>query len=1010
MKALINWGFRNKAAMGLLVVITLIIGIISYFRLPMEFLPEADNPQVTVVTLSQGYDAGSMTTNVTEPVELAVTSISGKTSILSTTGEGYSQVTLNFDSKTDMKEAKNKVEDAIKGIRLPEGVGEPLISQLNTSMIPIGQVSVTFDDGLTKENLDLANDEFRPLFEKQSGLSQVTFAGENSPRIQINLDHDKLEELHIPVNAVMGVLQGQDVSASAGSTTIDGQKSTINVTDNLTSVDALKNLTVPMQIPNVPAVKLKDIATVEKVKPEDIITRVNGKEALAVVLFKESDASAVTAGEQVTETVDKINSDYEGVQATALFTTGDMVKNSVNSMVREVALGALFATLVILLFLRKFKPTIVTAISIPLSLCITLFLLWLSGVTLNILTLGGVAVAVGRLVDDSIVVVENIFRRSQNEKITKQNVLQSTMEVSRAITSSTLITVAVFLPMGLVNGSLKAFLLPFGLTVTYSLLASLLVALTVVPLLSRGMLKNTTMPSHRTPHRYVNVLRWSLNHKFVPILLAILVFGGSIALYITLPKAATNANDASFVSVTMEFPSDAPQDTIKQRMTDFEDKISKFEGYDHLITQYGSSEENAQYGAVSDSDTVFYTVIMKEDGDAESFIEQVNEAKKDEKDVTITASPSSIFGGSSNSSITYDVVGNDTDELLATSKTLMDKISDVDGVKKVSSNQEKTSPVFTVNVNTEKANAQQTAMQIRSLLNPQPIGAINLDDAPTPVFLDAGVNPDTLSDLKDLTIATSSGIQPLTDVASITEEEKPSTVLHKDGDLYVRVTAEVEPEELSVISKNIATEIKDIDLPKGVSLDTGGAAAQQADDFKDLGLTMLASILIVYLIMVLTFKTLKAPLAILITLPLASIGAVLGLLIARVPADATALIGALMLIGIVVTNAIVLIDRVKQNEETMIIRDAILEACGTRLRPVVMTAIATICAMLPLLFGHTEDGSLVSKSLAVVVIGGLAGATVLTLVVVPVFYELLYFRKSKRQRAQQLESGEKIAQ
>ena len=463
-------------------------------------------------------------------------------------------------------------------------------------------------------------------------------------------------------------------------------------------------------------------------------------------------------------------------------------------------------------------------------------------------------------------------------------------------------------------------------------------------------------------------------------------------------------------AVTMEFPSDTPEDTIKERTTDFEDKLSEFEGYDYLITQYGSSEENAQYGAVSDPDTVVYTVIMKEGANAESFIENVNETKKDEKDVIITASPSSIFGGSSNSSITYDVVGNDTNELLTTSKTIMDKIKDVDGVKKVSSNQEKTSPVFTVNVNTEKANAQQTAMQIRSLLNPQPIGAINLDDVTTPVFLDAGVNPESTSDLNDLTIATNSGIQPLTEVASITEEEKPSTVLHKDGDLYVRITAEVKPEELSVISKNIGTEIKDIDLPKGVSLDTGGAAAQQADDFKDLGMTMLASILIVYLIMVLTFKTLKAPLAILITLPLASIGAVLGLLIAGVPADATALIGALMLIGIVVTNAIVLIDRVKQNEETMIIRDAILEACGTRLRPVVMTAIATICAMLPLLFGHTEDGSLVSKSLAVVVIGGLAGATVLTLVVVPVFYELLYFKKSKRQRAQQLASEEKVAQ
>ncbi|KHE67235.1 efflux RND transporter permease subunit, partial [Halobacillus sp. BBL2006] len=974
--------------------------------LPMEFLPEADNPQVTVVTLGQGYDAGSMTSTITEPVEQAVSNVSGKTSVLSTTGEGYSQVTINFDSKADMKEAKNNVEEAISGLRLPDGVGKPQISQLNTSMIPIGQVSITFSDGLTKSNIELVKNEFKPLFENQNGLSQASVMGENSSRVQINLNHDKMEQLHIPVNAVMSVLQGQDVSASAGSTTIDGQKSTINVTDDLTSIEALKELTLPIQAENAPPIQIKDIATVEEVKADDTITRVNGQEALAVILFKETDASAVTAGDQVRSTVDKINRDYDGAEATVLFTTGEMVEHSVNSMVREVGLGALFATLVILLFLKKFKPTLITVISIPLSLGLTLLLLSLSGVTLNILTLGGVAVAVGRLVDDSIVVVENIFRRSQKQKLTKENVLEATKEVSRAITSSTLITVAVFLPMGLVNGSLRAFLLPFGLTVTYSLLASLLVALTVVPLLSRSMLKNTTLPPHHRPKRYLSVLKWSLNYKTVPILLAIVVLVGSIGLYLSLPKAATSANDASLVSISMAFPSDTPKDTITEKMMDFEKKMTDFEGYDYLITQYGSNQEAAQYGEVSDPDTVIYTVIMKEDADAEAFIDQVNDAKKQEGNVIITASPASIFGGSSNSSITYDIVGNDTDEILNTSQTIMDKIDDVEGVKKVSSNQEKTSPVYTVEVNTEKANAQQTAMQIRSLINPQPIGSVNLDEETTPVFLNAGMNSDSMSDLKGLTLATNSGAVPLSDVATISQEEKPSTILHKDGDLYVRVTAEVDPTELSVISKEIDKELNSIDLPAGTSIDKGGAAEQQASDFQDLGLTMLASILIVYLIMVLTFKTFKAPLAILITLPLASIGAVLGLLIFRVPADPTALIGALMLIGVVITNAIVLIDRVKQNEETMIIRDAIIEACGTRLRPVIMTAIATICAMLPLLFGPTEDGSLVSKSLAVVVIGGLSGATVLTLVIVPVFYELLHFRKSKRQRLQQVAAEE----
>ncbi|WP_377890426.1 efflux RND transporter permease subunit [Alkalihalobacillus sp. R86527] len=1009
MQAITKWAFRNKAAMGLFIVITLLVGTVSYFMLPMEFLPEADNPQVTVVTFGQGYDAGSMTSSVTEPIEQAVASIEGKTSVLSTTGEGYSQIIINFDSSTVMKEAKNNVGDAIGSLSLPEGISEPQVSQLNTSMIPVGQVSVTFEDGLTKENTELVKDELRPMFENTDVISQASVMGENTSRVQINLDNDKMSELGIPVNAVMGVLQGQSVSAAAGTSTIDGQRSTINVTDDLDSLEGIENLTLPLQIPDAPEVKLGDVASVEKVKSDSMVTRVNGKEALAVILFKETDASAVTAGNQVVDTVEEINSKYGGVEAQTLFTTGDMVKSSVNSMVREVGLGALFATLVILLFLRKVKPTIVTAISIPLSLGITLLLLWLSGVTLNILTLGGIAVAVGRLVDDSIVVVENIFRKSQNERLSKATVIDATKEVSRAITSSTLITVAVFLPMGLVNGSLKAFLLPFALTVSYSLLASLLVALTVVPILSRAMLKNTTLPPHRRPEGYLRVLKWSLNHKFVPILVAVLVLFGSIGLYVGMPKAATGTSDASMVVVDMVFPSDTPEDELKERMLSFEETLSDFEGYEHVITQYGSSTEAAQYGEVSDPDTVMFTFIMEEDADAEAFIDDVNEAKKDEKNVVIEANPTSMFGGSSNSSITYDVVGNETNDILNTSETLMEKIEHVDGVQKVSSNQDKTTPVYTVKVDTEKANTQQAAMQIRSLLNPQPIGTVTLDDETSPVFLNAGVTPDTLGDLQDLSIATNGGVVPLSDVASITQDEKPSTVLHKDGDLYARVTAEVTPEELSTISKEIQQIITDLDLPEGMSIDTGGASAQQASDFQDLGLTMLASILIVYLVMVLTFKTLRAPLAILITLPLASIGAVLGLLISGVPADATALIGALMLIGIVVTNAIVLIDRVKQNEETMIIRDAIIEACGTRLRPVVMTAIATICAMIPLLFGHSGDGSLVSQSLAVVVIGGLTVATVLTLVIVPVFYELLYFKKSKKQRTKAEVKEERIA-
>ncbi|UZJ79460.1 efflux RND transporter permease subunit [Fictibacillus sp. KU28468] len=1003
MQFITKWAFRNKAPVTLLVIIALIIGAVSYFRLPMEFLPEADNPQVSVVTLGQGYDAGSMTDKVTEPVEQAVAGVKGKSSVLSTTGDGFSQITINFDSKTDMKDAKREVQEAVSGLQFPETVGKPQVSQLNTSMIPIGQVSLTFADGLTKENMEKAKKNLVPLFENKKSLAQASIFGENTPRVTLKLDTKKMKKMQIPVNSVMTVLQGQNASVAAGGATIDGKKSTINVTDNLTSISALENLAVPVQAmnPKAPVIHLKDIASVKRKNTENTVLRINGKESMAITVFKENRSSAVTASKDVKTVVKEINKDNPGVKASTIFTTGDMVENSVNSMMKEVLLGALFATIVILVFLRRVKPTLVTIVSIPLSLAITLLLLWLSGVTLNILTLGGVAVAVGRLVDDSIVVVENIFRRSQSKAFTKENVMAATAEVSRAITSSTLITVAVFLPMGLVNGSLKEFLLPFGLTVTYSLLASLLVALAVVPLLSQGMLKNMKLPSHSQPKRYLNVLKWSLNHKYVPIIVAIVVLVGSLGLYVSLPKGAVSAEDASMVAVDMVFPSNTPVDDIKERMVGFEEKLSDIKGYDYLITQYGASEDEAKYGQVSTPDTVKFTVVMKEKGGADAFIKKVNELKKDENGVNITASAGSIFGGGGGgSAITYDISGNDPDELLSTSKELMSKMKDVKGVNKVSSNQEKTAPVYTVKVDTEKMNTQQAAQQVASLIQPMPIGSITLDGKSTPVLLNAGINPSKASDLKDLSIQTAQGILPLSKVAQITEEDKPSTELHKDGKPFIRISAEVKPEKLSVVSAAIDKKVKKVDLPKGVSLEQGGAAQQQSSDFADLGLTMLASILIVYLIMVITFKTFRAPLAILMTLPLASIGAVLGLLISGVPADPTALIGGLMLIGIVITNAIVLIDRVKQNEETMIIRDAIIEACGTRLRPVIMTAVATIFAMLPLLFSQSEDGSLVSKSLAVVVIGGLTGATILTLVIVPVFYELLHFRKSKRQRVQ----------
>jgi multidrug efflux pump subunit AcrB len=1004
MSLLTKWAFKNKAAITVVVILSLVMGVVSYFTLPMEFLPEADNPQVTVVTLGQGYDSKTMVDEVTTPIENAIASVKGKTNIYSTTGDGYSQINISFGSKTNMKEAKTEVEDDLSKIVLPDGVQKPNVVQLNTSQIPIAEVSLTFSNGLTKANMEKAEKEIVPKFKALDGIGSATLYGKTNPRVVIQLDNAKMAAYHIPLQSVMGILQGQNLTVSIGEKPIEGKMSNLKVLGTIDSVDALKNLTIPLPVPNAPKVKLGDIATVKSESNQESITRINGKEALVIDITKGDNASAVTVGKEIYNEAKKVSKEVTGAKAEVIFATSDMVQHSVTSMMREVLMGALFATIVIVLFLRNVRSTIITIISIPLSLGITLFLLWKSGITLNILTLGGVAVAVGRLVDDSIVVIENIFRKTQESKFNKETILEAVKEVATAITSSTLTTVAVFLPMGLIQGSLRSFIYPFALTITYSLLASLVVALTVVPLMSYGMLKAAKLPAHKKPVRYMKVLRWSLNHKFVPILLAIIFFAGSIGLYFAMPKGAIDAKNAQNVMVNLAFPSQTPLDTVNKKAIDFEKKLQDFNGYKYIITQAGTNPDQASWGQVSNPTEAKYTVIMKEGADAAKFIKNVKKLKNEFSEADLSVSAGSMMGSSSGSEITLDLVGKNPKDLITASQKVMDSIEGIKGVNKVTSNQEETKPVYTIKVNSNTANTQQVATQLHALMNPTPIGTVHLNKKDTTVYLDAGFNPTSKADLQNSKIMTATGVVTLSNIATIEKSEQSSTILHKDGDQYLRVSALVDSDKLSVVSDKMKNKTKNLKLPKGVKLVTGGATAQQSSDFADLGLTMLASIGLVYLIMVITFKNLRTPIAILMTLPLASIGAILGLLITRVPIDPTALFGALMLIGIVVTNAIVLIDKVKQNEEHMIIREAIIEGAATRIRPILMTAVATICAMIPILFGDPETGSLVSKGLAVVVIGGLTVATMLTLVIIPVFYELLYFKKSKKQRRR----GEKV--
>ncbi|MGG3477719.1 efflux RND transporter permease subunit [Peribacillus frigoritolerans] len=998
-----KWSFKNKAAVSLVTIFILMIGVVSYFKLPMEFLPSADNPQVTIITMGQGTDSKTMEAQVTDPIERAVTGVKGKRSIYSTTGDGFSKVDLFFEAGSDMKQAKLDVQEALGSVALPQSMAKPTVTQLNTSMIPISFVSVTFKDGLTAENIDFAKKELEPLYKDIKGVSDVQTFGVSKSILSVKVDNEELAKKKVSIQDVMSVLNGQNAALAVGERVIDGKASNIKVIGDLTSIEKLEALKVT------PNVALGQIAKVEEANDGNLISRFNGKESIDLSIIKDSQSNAVTISKEVEKVAKEINEKYSDQKSTIYLSTADMVETSVQTMVKEVLLGALFATIVIMVFLRNVRSTFITIVSIPLSLGFTLFLLSLSGVTLNILTLGGVAVAIGRLVDDSIVVIENIFRKMQQEKISVELVMDATKEVGVAITASTLTTVAVFLPVALLNGGLQEFLLPFALTVTYSLLASLIVALTVVPLMSAGLLKRTELPKHRPAKRFTKLVTWSLNHKWVVLLVAMLLFVGSIGTYFAMPKGAIDNSSADYVSVTLTYPNDQPYEKVKEKAIELEETMQGMNEVDNIFMQLGNSPEAAQYGEVASPTEAIFGILVKDKANVDAILKKMEKEQENYPDAKLTAQASSFMMGASKTNITIDVIGSNAEDLERTANNVKERIQDIKGIEEITTNQDEKKTIYSFTIDPAKGNTEQIGQQLGIMLNKTPIGHITLQDKQTPVVLEPILDPKKPEDLKSIPIMTDGGLAPVSKVASLKSEESATTQFHKDGETYLQLTATVDPAKLSDIASKINLEIfgdkenKGLDIPDDVEILVGGASAQQTDDFSDLFLTMLISIGIVFLIMVITFKSIKAPIAILFSLPFAAIGAVLGLVISRIPVDITALLGALMLIGIVVTNAIVLLDRVKQNEEKMIIRDAIVEATATRFRPIIMTAVATICAMLPLLYKKAETGSLVSQSLAIVVIGGLAVSTLLTLIVIPCIYELLYYKKSKKQRRKKRE-------
>jgi len=1011
LKSVIRFSLNNKFALWIMTLIILFSGLYAGMNMKMETIPDITIPIVSVTTVYPGAAPEEVMEKVTKPIEQRTRNLSGVNNVSSTSFENASSVVIEYTYETDMEKAADEVKSILSEMKFPEGVQSPGVSRISLNAFPVLSLSMSNDnlelDQLTKQ----VTENVLPRLEGLDGVADVQISGQNIMEGELAFNAEALAATGLTEDAVKGIVQASALSVPLGIFEFGDTEKSILVDGNIVTETDLNNLVL------LPGVKLSDVAELTISGKAESVSRTNGKDAIGISIVKAADANTVDVVNRVKDNIKELEEANEGLTITVAFDQGEPIEASVHTMLSKALIGALAAIIIILFFLRNIRSTIISVVSIPLSILMAMLALKQMDITLNIMTLGAITVAIGRVIDDSIVVIENIYRRMSlsSEKLKgKELILEATREMFVPIMASTVVTVAVFLPLGFVSGMVGEVFMPFALTVVFALAASLVVAITVVPMMAHMMFRNglkANQVHEDKPGRlalwYKKVLRWTLDHKFVTFAAAVLLLVGSLFLAPVVGFSFLPADEQKSMIVTYSPAPGETREQVEEVALKAEKILLEREGIS--VVQYAVGGQNPMSPGASKSGLFNLTYAKDFKGftdEKEKVLPLLRElggqGEWKEQDFS---------GGLGGSTITMNVYGPDMKTLQPIVDDLMAKLGENADLKKVTSSLSETYDQYRIVADRDKLSqygltAGQVAMALSPVRERPLLTTIENDGEDINVYLQVEEKTyRSLSDLENVMIMSPLGMEvALKDVVKIEEGESPNTITRMNDRIYASVSADVTASNVGAVSQDIQKTIDSMKLPGNVNIDMGGVTEQMNETFSQLGMAILAAVAVVYLVLVLTFGGGLTPLTILFSLPFTVIGAMLGLLVSGETISATALIGALMLIGIVVTNAIVLIDRVIHKEkEGLSVREALLEAGVTRLRPILMTAIATVGALLPLAFGF-ESGGLISKGMAVTVIGGLTSSTLLTLIIVPIVYEFLNRKRAKKGAAAVAES------
>lgn len=1118
MRNLANLSLGNRALIALITLTVALFGSLIMVNLKQELIPSVSLPRVSVVTTYPGASPDIVDADVSTKIESSLQGLQGLENTTTTSSAGSSIVVAEFEYGTDIVYAEQRMQQAINRIesQLPEDAEWSVLSG-SIDDFPIIQLAITGGD--QNDNARILRDQIVGDLRSVAGVRGADIFGDRKERIAIELDAEQMAARGITVGDISDSLENAGLLIPAGELEDGNESLTVEAGQAIDSADDLADIPIAKSqisgndsgaapdgqgagqqpgadsadAPNQPTspdqsaspdgasqpqsddevVTIGDVAKVtQDLEPATSFSRVNGEDALTLSVTKRPSANTVEVSELVRAEIPAIEDALgDGVQVRVVTDQAPFVTQSIDTLVQEGLLGLGFAVLVIFVFLLSFRATLITAISIPVSLLITFISLFFLDYSLNTLTLAALTIAIGRVVDDSIVVVENIRRHLDlnptaslrgNER--RRVIAEAVGEVATAITASTLATVAVFLPVVFVGGMTGELFRPFALTNAIALLASLLVSLTIVPVLSYWFLARTRVrdnkhaaannedadaaeaetdaerddalttrdaavdtddvlttreatvdtddtvtagatevranrnadtsevdsdePRNWLQRAYEPLLRGALARPGLVLIAAVLVLAGTGALAPLMKTNFLGSFGQTTFSLLQKVEPSSSLAATAENAREVERIIEGIDGVEVSQSSFGVDPAMAMF--TSGQPMVRWTITTSDDVDPDAVKQQIlDEVAKDESLGELEAAETSEF----ESGITVRVEAPDMDALREAEQLAIDKLAEVDGVNQVTSSLDETRPYIRLDIDAKKAAAVGltdaiVGGQVAQALQPVPVGSVMLDGSSIRMYFVSGEEPPaSVDELRELEIQAGTQLIPLSDLGTVEVKDGPAQLTSSSGTLFTELTLVSENDNLGELTGKVEDAIAQIDFADGARAEIGGVAEDQRTAFTQLGYALLAAILITYIVMVATLKSLLQPLLLMISVPFAATGAILIQVITGVPLGVASLVGVLMLIGVVVTNAIVLIDLVNQyRARGLDVRDATFAGATRRVRPIIMTALATILALTPMATGITGEGGFISQPMAIVVIGGLLSSTVLTLLVLPSLY------------------------